>query len=129
MTSARTRERERESGSSQTPLLPLHFHKETKAKIYRGEESSGLLRQPLLASDREDTSRKMAYAEPSPDEEGRMRGLRGLLDAAGLKLPKNMTPDALGGERRALLKFTRARKDTGKSFDMLKGARRRNPRC
>ena len=43
-----------------------------------------------------------------------------MLRNAGLELPHTMTLRTNGGEERALLRFTRARKDTEKSFAMLK---------
>jgi len=61
------------------------------------------------------------YPPPTRAEHERMRGLRAMLSNAGLaSLPLTMRLGENGGEERALLRFTRARKDTEKSFAMLK---------
>jgi hypothetical protein len=60
------------------------------------------------------------YPPPTRAEHERMQGLRAMLRNASLSLPHTMTLRTNGGEERAMLRFTRARKDTEKSFAMLK---------
>ena len=60
------------------------------------------------------------YPPPTRVEHERMQGLRAMLRSADLALPHTMTLPANGGEERSVLRFTRARKDTEKSFAMLK---------
>ena len=62
------------------------------------------------------------YPPPTRVEHERVQGLRAMLSNAGLSLPPTMTLPGIGGEDRALLRFTRARKDTEKSFAMLKAS-------
>lgn len=60
------------------------------------------------------------YSPPTLVEHERMQGLRAMMRSAGLSLPHNMRLPGLGGEDRTILRFTRARKDTEKSFAMMK---------
>jgi hypothetical protein len=60
------------------------------------------------------------YPPPTRAEHERMQSLRSMLANSGLSLPHTMTMAANGGEERAILRFTRARKDAEKSFAMLK---------
>lgn len=60
------------------------------------------------------------YPPPTRAEHERMMGLRAMLRNANLSLPRTMTLEANGGEERAILRFTRARKNTEKSFAMLR---------
>ena len=65
------------------------------------------------------------YPPPTPTELERMQALKAMLrndrDAdAARELPRTMRLPSNGGENRTLLRFTRARKDTEKSFQMLR---------
>lgn len=60
------------------------------------------------------------YPPPTLVEHERMQGLRAMMRSAGLSLPHTMRLPGLGGEDRTILRFTRARKDTEKSFAMVK---------
>jgi hypothetical protein len=60
------------------------------------------------------------YPLPTRVERERVQGLRAMLRDARLSLPPTMTLPELGGEERTLLRFTRARRDTDKSFAMLR---------
>ena len=77
------------------------------------------------------------YPPPTDTERERTQGLRAMLRNANLELPRTMRIPANGGEARAILRFTRARKDTDKSYAMLEkslewrrevGADARNPK-
>ena len=59
------------------------------------------------------------YPPPTDTERERTQGLRAMLRNANLELPRTMRIPANGGEARAILRFTRARKDTDKSYAML----------
>ena len=79
--------------------------------------------RPLLVSSASSAMGKGAHVEdyppPTDTEHERMQGLRAMLRNADLELPRTMRIPANGGEARAILRFTRARKDTEKSFAML----------
>ena len=60
------------------------------------------------------------YPLPTRVERERVQGLRAMLRDARLSLPPTMTLPELGGEERTLLRFTRARRDTDKSFAVLR---------
>lgn len=50
----------------------------------------------------------------------RVQQLRELIFKAGVRLPQTMALPFNGGQERTLLRFTRARADTEKSFAMLR---------